>query len=277
MVQIVHRRLARGRHVGVGLGPRDSRTQARDDGVVLAPAFAALRRPEWRPDINRRTDRKPRRHDADHGVRLPAQHDRAPDHRGVAAEPRPQTVAENRQRRSAGHVFFRREFASDGRRHAQDLEKSRGHTLLLHVLRLPACHQVHAHAKARGRCHVDGLDRVAQQFPRRAGLPDLVVAAAFEMGDDLRQTLRLGIRQWPQQHTIDHRVDRGVRADAQREGQRGSNGENGAFDQDTDGVAKIAHIATLDEAPSCSVGNVSPIVWCLTRVRHLLLPPAPAV
>ena len=58
---------------------------------------------------------------------------------------------------------------------------------------------------------------------------------------DNEQLLRARIRQRPEQDRIDDAEDRGIRSDAEREGQGCRKSETGRFAELAEGEAKIAH------------------------------------
>jgi hypothetical protein len=72
---------------------------------------------------------------------------------------------------------------------------------------------------------------------------------------DHREAVGLGIRERPQQHAIDHGVNRGVGADAQPERQNGSERESGILQEDANGVSEVSHNATLDEINDSNIGD----------------------
>src|SRR3954468_15918796 len=58
---------------------------------------------------------------------------------------------------------------------------------------------------------------------------------------EVDETVRLRIGERPQKDVIDHAKDGGVRADAEREGEHGDDGEAGRFTELTEGEAEVVH------------------------------------
>src|SRR2546426_185513 len=56
--------------------------------------------------------------------------------------------------------------------------------------------------------------------------------------------IRFSNRQWPKQYPVDNAENRGVRPDAQREGEHGDSGEAGILQQLAKGEFEITHNAT---------------------------------
>ena len=82
-----------------------------------------------------------------------------------------------------------------------------------------------------------------QCHPRDAGLRHVAVPYALVMASDNGEALGVRVRQRPEQHAIDHAVDRGIRADAERKRHDGGESENGTLEKNADGVSEVAHSA----------------------------------
>ena len=180
-----------------------------------------------------------RRHHADDGDGLSIHPDRLSDDRGIAAEPAlPEAVAEDHHPVVPVGPLVGRERAAQHRSDAQGREEARHHELGDELLRRPLARQVDAVVvEARHR-----------RERRVAFLPPQVV----ERGDDVRAAGTLGALlpdgdeapglvegEALEEHGVDDREDRGVRADAQRERRDRHGGKTGILREGTAREAQV--------------------------------------
>ena len=114
-------------HRGAGLGNRDVRSQAGDDLEIVRAVLAGSIELEQRPQVGDLGIPKALRHHADHRVWLVVERDCRTDDVGTRAEAvLPETVAEDDDLRTAGHVLVLSKGAAEIGPHAQHVEEAGG-------------------------------------------------------------------------------------------------------------------------------------------------------
>ena len=217
------------------------RVGARDGGRGREPAEDAAPVPRARGAVAARRQhhrheervvlhhpRAPGQH-ADHGARDLVEHHSAPDDAGVGAEAgAPEVFRDHHDVGvAAGTVLVRQESAAQQRRDAQHLQE-----LVTHLHAVQALGHVAAKVVAdrhRDRQCVKCLLVLAPVEERAAG--HAVGAAVGTHLGDQHHAVRLGVGQRAQEHRVEHAVDGGVGADAERERQDGDDGEAGTAGQ----------------------------------------------
>src|SRR5262249_19113059 len=138
-------------------------------------------------------------------------------HRAAEA-PLPDAVRENDDLRPRLALLARLVGSTDERRHAHDLEVVGARTHSLYALGLVAPRQVGVEGEdRRDRLQDPDLISVIVDVDRRER--HAAIAKDILNRDELT---RVAIRQWPKQHIVDDAEDRGVGADAERQGEDGN-------------------------------------------------------
>ena len=183
----------------------------------MALVDAVRIRLERHPQVRRRIGREAPGQNADDGRRLAVNGNGAAQNRPLAPQPRlPESVAQHRHRRAVGQVLLRGERAAHHRRRAEHAEKTFRNPLLLGLLRAVAG----AERRAGGPLPVQRhrLERLVlpphHVLGNRVG--EAVVGSAVIPAHP-HDAVRLGIGKRLQQYVIDHREDRRVGADAERQ------------------------------------------------------------
>jgi hypothetical protein len=172
-------------------------------------------------------------------VALPVEQHRPTDHRGVAAEAAlPERVAQHHHLVAAGLVLALEECAAQQRSHAEHFEIPRRGPCRDEPLGLPHAGEVRVPLLTGGKRGEDAqaLAYVAIRG-RREGRFLRSLAVDVVDGD---QPVWREVRQRPQQHPVDDREERGVGADAEREGGDHDQGEAGVVQQPAERVAEVA-------------------------------------
>jgi hypothetical protein len=181
---------------------------------------------------------KPRRHNADAGIRMAVEFEGSADDAGLAVEVGlPHVVAEHGHVVFAGLVFARAVGAAEDGRDAEDIEEI--------VRSLDPLQR----NRTGGRLEIDALIR---RDARDSGEDVVLRAEVFETGQGERlgvalarerlrdvDAIRLTIRQRAQDHRINDAEDGGGCADAERQSQNRNQSESGRFAQLAKGVANI--------------------------------------
>ena len=217
--------------VALGLLDADAWLEASggDEKLVGPPVVAELFRREHqrRPQIGRAVEEavEARRHHADDVVGLAVEEDLAPDdarrRRSGAARSRSSGRRPCRARRGPR----RGERAAEQRLHAEDLEELRRRLRREQPLGLADAGEVGVPALADGE-RIEDLHALADVAVGRHGKPGFEAVEDGVVVVERHQPIGLVVRQRPQQHAVDEREDRGVRADAQRERQTTTISEN---------------------------------------------------
>ena len=180
-----------------------------------------------------------RRHDADHGPADAVDLDEPAHESRVGAKRRsPYAIRQHDDGRRAGPRVRRLERAAELRNRTERLEeivRCRHHP---HPLRpigrreIRFARGVHAHRRERA-----GPLAKLEEF--RDGDPELVPSR--KGAGDPHQSIRLLVLERLENHGVQHREDRGVGADTEREGQDGGRGEAWRLPQHPQRVAKVLH------------------------------------
>jgi hypothetical protein len=173
-------------------------------------------------------------------MRIAVDDDGAANELRITAEVRrPETMCEDDDVRSPGTVLVGRERASEERRGAKDVEVIGADVNALHLLRAVTAANVHARTGEIVGRHC---------LERRRWLPCEILRnrnRASATGGILpaRRDEAIGIRigQWPQQDVVDHRKNRGVGANAERERGNRHQTEPRILDEDANGLTEMGH------------------------------------
>ena len=196
---------------------------------------------QWKPDIYRPRRKHLRRHHANNGERLIAQVHRLAEHVRVAVpHPLPNLVADHAHRGTAHTIFFLGEHAPELRLQADDFEKASGHQTARHLFRGAAFQSTQVVGFPAGDRDIFKNGIVA--FPI-----DVVRIGDGNLGQVrvcLRQDhdpIAVGIWERLEEDRVDDTEDRGVRANAEREGEDGDESEARRFPQLTQSEAQVVH------------------------------------
>ena len=165
-----------------------------------------------------------RREHAHHRVRLAVEHQRAAEHRAVAAEARlEEAVVQQRDARRARRVIRRRHEPAQRRPHAEELEIVAAHQRSVHALGVAPAR----HGERRPRVvDPDVLEPALPLSPvLEVGIRDERPVAARPRLPQHHQPVRLAVGQGREHHAVDDAEDRGVGADAERQGDHRDGGE----------------------------------------------------
>ena len=169
---------------------------------------------------------EPGRQDADHGVGNPVENERAADDVRVGAQAAPpELLRENGHPVVPRAVFRREEVSPDHGLDPQHAEEVRGDALRLHVRRaVPRAVQGEVVLLEGAQLFEDViggspvLEIAAGHVGARLGMPS-------ERAPQVDEAVGLGIGKWLQDPCVHEAEDRGVRADAEGEGQQGDGAE----------------------------------------------------
>ena len=179
----------------------------------------------------------PRRRDADDGEGRAIERQRLADDRRVASQAAlPEAMADDHDRRRL-LVVFGREPAAERRLDAEQREVVAGDHLRRDLLRLGPAAPVQLREGER-RHPGEHLVLVAEVLVVEMRERQVARVALVEH-EDRHQPVRLGHGHRLQQDDVDHAEDRGVRADAEREGERRDDGEGRALRQHAKAVAQV--------------------------------------
>ena len=170
-----------------------------------------------------------RRHDADDFARQAVDLDRLADDVLAAERGLPQLVREDHDRRQRNRAAAARRRRRAGEIGFALAEQAPCAGCTPSARQQTVVHRRRAHAQraiARGEVDLAGRERADRRkrlvdlaelevFRRRH--PELVEPERRELGRQIHQLLGLGIAERPQDHAVDDRENRGVRADAQRQ------------------------------------------------------------
>ena len=143
-----------------------------------------------------------------------------------------QAVAQNNGSRSSGRVFTGGKAATEHGVKAKDIKVRGGYSLTMHILSPPGPLEVDT-ASVAGNGRGYGRNIVAQLAPGIAIDIDRITTIR-RAGDSLHQgsqALRFRIRKRPQKQRVHHTENRGVRADAQCQGEDDDKREAGVLRQ----------------------------------------------
>ena len=182
------------------------------------------------------------RQDTHHRVGLVAQPDRPAGNGRVAREaPLPQRVAQQYDIGVARRILFRTKAAPHCRLYAQQREQTGRNALALEFfgieVSIGAAGQADLHI-LDGR-HIRGVDALT---PRQeiGGRDEQIVPVLREvLLPNHQQTLRLGKRQWLEQHRVHNAENGGSSAHTERQGEQGYGGEARGFTQQANPVPQI--------------------------------------
>ena len=190
---------------------------------------------------------------ADDHIRGSAQRQRAADRSRRGAEfTGPEVLADERHRRRARFVLGGNEHPAKNRLHSQQREEAGRHHLDRHAFRLSGSNEVERVGAVGGKMRKRTVAaRPVEKVRIRRRVPRLVGGAPID-GD---QPIRCRIGQRIEQDTVDHRKDRGVDADAERERGDGDQGEAAVLAQTPHRVLHVlAHIVRPGDCPHLAVG-----------------------
>ena len=228
-----------------------ARLEAREDvDPVVAPVGERLRRAarqlshrDWREHPGLVSECRPveawRRH-ADNRHRLAVDDDGVTDDRRAGVETRaPVVVAEHHHGGLAGGlVVGRSDQPAQGRLQAEHLEVAAGHEHAVGVERLPAIRQVRAERPVRGHAREHGLrlleiaeHRITEDRLRAAGVVARLGSRLRAGRRQVDQPPRVLHRQGPEQHLVEQREDRGIRANAKPQRDDGHDGDEWRSEQ----------------------------------------------
>ena len=195
---------------------------------------------------------------AHHGVRLPVDGERAPDHARIGPETGPpQAVAEERHPMRAPALVIERECAAERRSDSEDAEHLRRSDDGAYALRLLRARDVHRLAVHR-RHPREGAARLAHAVEIGRRETELGVRIALDRRDP-HQAVRVRIGQWPQQYGPGHAEHRAVRADAERQREDRNRGEGGRLEKHAQAKPQIGeerlHPARCPQTP-CRPGKL---------------------
>ncbi len=162
---------------------------------------------------------KARRKNGHDGVTLLVQRDRPAQHARVAAKSTlPEAVSENGRLWAVGRVLFPGEVASQRRLDAEQWKEIRRYCASHDSFRRSDPGKGHLAA----RVGADARQRLALGFDfNERGAANDAAGAARPVCAQLHQLAGFGIGQRPEQDSVDHTEDGGVRPDAQRKRQHG--------------------------------------------------------
>ncbi len=226
--------------LGVHLFAGDSGDQPAKGEPIAARALPILRgkRAVGQPDVvlgHRKLELG--RQNADHDVWLVVEHERPSDETRIGAEAcAPGVVGEDGGLERPACIFPRRKPAADDRLHSQRGEKVGGDEAGAEAIRLAFSGEVgslrpHQAEVADGAELAFPVLEIGHRHQLRA--PCLVHAAKHH------HTIRIRIRQRPQQHRVDDGEDRGVGSDSERERQENHGGEPALVGERAKGVTGI--------------------------------------
>jgi len=170
-------------------------------------------------------------HHADHHEGVVVQEEFPPDHVAIRIElalPVPMTEYDGLG--NAGPGIGGLERAAEFGAHAQQLEVVDIHGKGFGTHRPVRAGEVAVHGPDEG----DGLEHpcaIAEIFVFRNGHTHVGDVQSAEIGSQAHQPVRLRKRQWAKQHCVQNAEDRGIRADAQGEGDHAHEGEARAASQ----------------------------------------------
>ena len=237
--------------LGSRLLDRRARRQRREDVVVLAVSDPRrVGRQRQRQQDLRLLDDAERRHDLareleggrqhpDHFVRLTVQRQRAADGVGAAAvAAHPRAVRQQCLAARARRVVGGGEEGADERLRAEHCQQVRGDADRPYPLRLAVAGEVRVGAD-RDRHRLEAADRVLDVEVLRRREPVFGDAEPGRRVPEDELTVRVLVRQRPQQEGAGDAEDRGVGADADCQRQHGDDEETGACGQRPDRVADV--------------------------------------
>ncbi len=161
---------------------------------------------------------------ADDEVRLSVDNERFVEDGGITPElPRPEPFAQDHHLVFPVLLFVGAETAAEAEGNAKGREVLRGDALSHQPLRLAALGEVGFPSGEAGALLEDPV-LVVVEAKSHGGDPGVQVDGLVAMSDQL-DPLRLPERQGPEQDSVDHTEDRGIRADAERDRQEGGEGE----------------------------------------------------
>src|SRR5262249_1568865 len=148
--------------------------------IILAASFACPARAQRSPQIRVRFEIRQR--NTDDLICRAGDLSGVSDYRGIRIKRAlPQAIAENNEGGPVGDVFFRQELTPDHRRHTEDAEKARSHTLLLDVANLVAAAEIQPAIQVAVNSQVDGFRDIAEVLPRGAVLSGLQTALVLKL------------------------------------------------------------------------------------------------
>ena len=140
-------------------------------------------------------------------------------------------------RQPVGRIFGGGEVAPDRRRHAQHPKEVRGHSHPADPFGLAVRHQ-RRHPRTDQRHVLEGVAARAPVEKRRVA--DVAGRSGRAALADRDQAIRICVRQRTQQHGVEDAEDRGVRADAERQGHERDRREAGRAPQQPRRIANVA-------------------------------------
>ena len=208
-------------------------------GAILPSGDGAAAH-ERKPDIHARGRIHFRRHHANDRDRTAMKCNRAPNNLRVAVKGAvPQTIADDRERRRARFVFVFAVGPAELRLEADRVEEICGRERNGDPLRLTPGNVA----------EMEGFEAGQREMLKRSAVaPPIDVIRQRDRGicsvDDFVQVnepIRLRIGQRPEQDVVDDAEDGAVRADAEREGEHGDDGEARRFAELAESEAEIVH------------------------------------
>ena len=175
--------------------------------------------------------------------------ERLPHDRRIAAQAvHPEPVAQHQHRLGAWLVLAGAEGASSQRAHAEHVEEVGRDDAGLHPAGLPLPEENEGHGVVLDeRLHGPAPLPVVGQLQGRELRVDH--PAEGRRLAEIDEALPVLVGQRPQQHAADHAEDRGVGADAEREGQHGDEREAGALAERAEGEAEVVQQTGHEGSP----------------------------
>ena len=258
-----------GVHLGLRLRESHARFQAAD--CVRADVDGAIAKRDVVPPADggvdvplRSIEREVRGDHPHHGIWRAVEHDHTPQHGGGRPEPAlPEPAAEQDGRSSAEPVVGSAEVAADDRRLAERAEEIRGDHGTAEALRLVRAGEVVVLIAVDGHRR----ERLRHALPvEEIQVADRPFVESRRVVVDGGELAGVGIGERVEQHAVDDGEERGVRADAEREGEHGGRREAGRLEQHANRVAQIvqqcAHASLRFERPvrrlTADVHRISP-------------------
>ena len=172
-----------------------------------------------------------------------------PHDRRIAAQAvHPEPIAQHQHRLGARLVLAGAEGAASQRAHAEHVEEVRGDDAGLDPagLALPQENEGHGVVLDQRLHGAAPLPVVGQLQGRELGVDH---AAERRRLAEVHQALPVLVGQRPQQDAADHAEDRGVGADAERQGEHGDEGEAGALAERAQGEAEVVQQTGHEGSP----------------------------